>query len=537
LEKLYFGMAAQLLNPGAEVSRRGLALHTTISAAKGLQDVLRTNLGPKGTIKMLVSGAGDIKLTKDGKVLLDEMQIKNPTASLIARTATAQDDICGDGTTSTVLLIGELLKQSERYLAEGLHPRVITDGFDIARAELSKWLDDQKVPRTIDRELLVSVARCSLSTKLVEHMANHLSEMLADAVLLIKRDNLPIDLHMVEIQTMEHQTDADSRLVRGLVLDHGGRHPDMPKQLTNAYILTCNVSLEYEKSDVNSGFFYKSAEEREKMVDAEREVTNEKVRKIIALKKKLCDGTDKGFVVINQKGIDPQSLDLLARAGILGLRRAKRRNMERLTLACGGVAVNAVEDLQESDLGFAGNVYEQVLGEDKFTFIEGVENPFSCTLLLKGPNKHTIIQIRDAVRDGLRAVKHTIEDNCVLRGGGALEVAASRHLRKLGDAVPGKTKLGLYAFADALLVIPKTLAENGGFDAMDCVMKLQDEHMRGNQVGLDVSTGEPMDPLATGVYDGYLVKKQMFGLSSVIAEQLLLVDEILRAGRDVSGRK
>ncbi|KAA8498648.1 T-complex protein 1 subunit zeta 2 [Porphyridium purpureum] len=534
-------MAAQLLNPGAEVSRRGLALYTTISAAKGLQEVLRSNLGPKGTMKMLVSGAGDIKLTKDGNVLLNEMQIKNPTASLIARTATAQDDMVGDGTTSTVLLIGELLKQSERYLVEGLHPRVLADGFDIAREVLNGWIDSQKVSKKVDRELLVAVSRVALQTKLVEHLANQLAEMVADAVLLVKGENssAAIDLHMVEIMTMEHQTDGDSRLVRGLVLDHGGRHPDMPKQLKNCYILTCNVSLEHEKSDVNSGFFYRDAEQRERMVAAEREVVNEKVRKIIALKKKVCDGTDKHFVVVNQKGIDPQSLDMLAREGILGLRRAKRRNMERLALACGGNAVNSVEELTESDLGYAGNVFEQTLGEDKFTFIEDVENPYSCTLLLKGPNKHTIMQLKDAVRDGLRAVKLTIEDNCVLPGGGCFEVAASRHLRALADGgnIPGKTKLGIYAFADALLIIPKTLAENAGHDAQDCVMRLQDEQAAGKMVGLDVNTGEPMDPVATGVFDGYLVKKQMLSLSSIIAEQLLLVDEILRAGRDVSSGK
>jgi T-complex protein 1 subunit zeta len=528
-------MGARLLNSGAEVSRRGMALHTTIAAAKGLQGVMRSNLGPAGTIKMLVSGAGDIKITKDGKVLLDEMQIQNPTSAMIARAATAQDDVCGDGTTGTVLLIGELLKKAEQLLIEGLHPRVITDGFDVARDELVSWLETQKVPIDVDRELLVSVARCSLLTKLHDRLAAQLAEMVTDAVLTVSREGEQIDLHMVEIMTMEHMADRDSRLVKGLVLDHGGRHPDMPKSVENAYILTCNVSLEYEKSEVSSGFFYSNAEEREKLVDAERAVTDERVQKIIALKKKVCDGTEKGFVVINQKGIDPQSLDLLAREGILGLRRAKRRNMERLTLACGGIAVNSVDDLEADVLGFAGVVYEQVLSDEKYTFVEKVKNPFSCTLLLKGPYKHMIVQMKDAVRDGLRAVKNTIDDGCVLPGAGAFEVAAHAHLRKFADAnVSGKKKLGVMAYADALLVIPKTLAETSGHDALETMITLQEEHAKGHIVGVDIATGGAVDPKTAGIFDNFVVKKQMMSLASVISTQLLLVDEILRAGRDTN---
>lgn len=527
-------MSVRLLNQGAEVSRRGLALHTTIAAAKGLQGVMRSNLGPAGTIKMLVSGAGDIKITKDGKVLLDEMQIQNPTSAMIARAATAQDDVCGDGTTSTVLLIGEFLKKAEQLLIEGLHPRVITDGFDLARDELVTWLETQKVPVAVDRELLVSIARCSLLTKLHDKLAMQLAEMVTDAVMTVSREGEGIDLHMVEVMTMEHMSDRDSRLVKGLVLDHGGRHPDMPKQVKNAFILTCNVSLEYEKSEVASGFFYSNADEREKLVDAERAVTDDRVRKIIALKKQVCDGTDKGFVVINQKGIDPQSLDLLAREGILGLRRAKRRNMERLTLACGGLAVNSVDDLTEDLLGYAGNVYEQVLSEEKYTFVEEVKNPFSCTLLLKGPYRHSIRQMKDAVRDGLRSVKNTIDDGCVLPGAGAFEIAAHAHLQKYAqESVSGKKKLGVMAYADGLLVVPKTLAETSGHDPLETMIKLQEEHRKGHVVGLDVATGGPVDPKTAGIFDNFVVKKQMLSLASVISAQLLLVDEVLRAGRDV----
>lgn len=519
------------LNPKAEVARAAQALAVNISAAKGLQDVLKSNLGPKGTLKMLVSGSGDIKLTKDGNVLLHEMQIQHPTASLIARVATAQDDITGDGTTSNVLIIGELLKQADLYISEGLHPRLITEGFELARNKALEVLEEVKIKREMDRDTLVQVAGTSLRTKVHQELADLVTEHVVDAVLAIRKDKEPIDLHMVEIMEMQHKTDMDTTLVRGIVLDHGARHPDMKKRVENAYILTCNVSLEYEKTEVNSGFFYKSAGEREKLIKAERQFIDERVRKIIALKKEVCDGTDKGFVVINQKGVDPMSLDMLAKEGIVALRRAKRRNMERLTLACGGIAMNSVDDLTKDCLGFAGLVYEHVLGEDKYTFIEQCKHPKSVTLLLKGPNKHTLTQIKDAIHDGLRAVKNGIEDECVLPGAGAFEIAAYQELMKFKNEVKGRARLGVQAYADALLVIIKVLAQNSGLDPQEAIVKLQEEYTGpGQAVGLDIKTGEALIPLDAGIVDNYRVKKQLLHSCTVIATNLLLVDEIMRAG-------
>ncbi|XP_065765570.1 T-complex protein 1 subunit zeta-2 isoform X3 [Muntiacus reevesi] len=465
--------AIKAINSKAEVARAQAALAVNICAARGLQDVLRTNLGPKGTMKMLVSGAGDVKLTKDGNVLLHEMQIQHPTASLIAKVATAQDDITGDGTTSNVLIIGELLKQADLYI----------------------------------------------------------SEAVVDSVLAIRRPNYPIDLFMVEIMEMKHKSETDTKLIKGLVLDHGARHPDMKKRVDDAFILTCNVSLEYEKTEVSSGFFYKTAEEKEKLVKAERKFIEDRVQKIIDLKDKVCAQSNKGFVVINQKGIDPFSLDALAKHGILALRRAKRRNMERLSLACGGVAVNSVEDLSVDCLGHAGLVYECTLGEEKYTFIEDCINPRSVTLLVKGPNKHTLTQIKDAVRDGLHAIKNAIEDGCVVPGAGAVEVAIAEALATYKHTIQGRARLGVQGFADALLIIPKVLAQNSGYDLQETLVKVQAEHSDSKQpVGIDLNTGEPMVAADAGVWDNYCVKKQLLHSCTVIATNILLVDEIMRAG-------
>mmetsp|Transcript_18542 Transcript_18542/g.27127 ORF Transcript_18542/g.27127 Transcript_18542/m.27127 type:complete len:542 (+) Transcript_18542:141-1766(+) len=531
--------ALQAINPRAMVMRKKQAFMVNVNAAKGLQEVLHSNLGPKGTLKMLVGGAGQIKITKDGRTLLGEMQIQHPTACMIGRTATAQDDSCGDGTTSVVLFCGELLSTAQRFIDEGLHPRIIADGFEKAREHVSEFLDDFKISPEGDirenRELLMSVARTALRTKLQIDLADQLTQICTDAVMTISTPGQPIDLHMIEKMHMVHRSASETRLVKGLVLDHGVRHPDMPTFLENCYILTLNVSLEYEKTEIESGFYYNSAEQRDKMVAAERVFTDEKVQKILELKRKVCTAENgKNFVIISQKGIDPASLDMLCRDGIMALRRAKRRNMERLTLACGGTPVNSVDDLDEDVLGWAGKVHETALGDDKYTFVEDVANPKSVTILMKGPNPHTIAQIKDAVKDGTRAVKNAIDDGSVVPGAGAFEIAASESLRKFELSVSGKEKLGVRAFSEALLVIPKTLAKNSGLDILDTILAAQEEHLKtGKAIGIDVETGDPTLPAENGIWDNAIVKRQFVSLSTIMASQLLLVDEVMRAGRNM----
>jgi len=238
-------------------------------------------------------------------------------------------------------------------------------------------------------------------------------------------------------------------------------------------------------------------------------------------------------VVINQKGIDPLANSILAKNGIMGLRRAKRRNMERITLACGGSQVNTFDDLTPEVLGFAGHVYEHILGEEKFTFIEEVEKPFSVTMLIKGPNSYTINQIKDAIRDGVRAVKNTIEDGCVVPGGGAFQIGCHFDLMKYKNTeVSGRIKLGVQTFADAMLIIPKTLARNGGHDSINAIVSLQEEYSKGNIVGLDLTTGNCLNPIDEGIWDNYRVLRQMINAAAEISTQLLLVDEIIRGGKN-----
>ena len=532
--------SVNFINEKAEELDKEKALLMNSSAASSLQSVLRTNLGPKGTEKMLVGGAGQVKITKDGNVLLHEMTIIHPTAQMIARAATAQDDTVGDGSSSNVLFIGELLSQSIRYVKEGIHVSHLVDGIESAKKKSLAFLDECKFkPEKIDREFLLNVARTALRTKLPVKLADQMTEIVTDAVLTIKKDT-GIDLHMIEIMHQKEKMSSDSRLVKGLVLDHGGRHPAMPKRLENCYILNCNVSLEYENTEVHSKLIYSNAEQREKLLISEHKATDDLCRKIISLKRDVCDSEEgkkanKHFVVINQKGIDPLSLDLLAREGILALRRAKKRNAERLVLACGGNAVNSFDDLTKDDLGQADLVYEEELDEEKYTFIEGVKNLQSCTILVRAASKYEIAQIKDAVRDGLRAVKNVFDDQCVIPGAGAFEISCSEMLKDYSKSkeVEGKQFYGVNAFAEALLIIPKAICENAGIDPQESILNTIKAYKENNKLmGIDINdSGKSLNPIDHGIMDNYCVKKSFLNISPVLAQQFLMVDEIIRAGK------
>uniref|UniRef100_A0A2K6NMH7 Chaperonin containing TCP1 subunit 6B n=1 Tax=Rhinopithecus roxellana TaxID=61622 RepID=A0A2K6NMH7_RHIRO len=425
------------LNPKAEVAQTEAVLVVNISVTWGLQDVLKTNLGPKGTMKMLVSGAGDIKLTKDGNVLLHEMQIQHATASLIAKVATAQDDITSDSTTSNGLIIEELLKQADLYISEGLHPRIITGGFEAAKEKALQFLEEVKVRKEMDRETLINVARTSLGTKV------H-AEAVVNSILAIKRQDEPIDLFMVVIMEMKHKSETDTSLIRGLVLT------------TEHSIL---------------------------------------IRR-------------KRWRMYTFLSLKENSLKIRVKKN-----RTEKESLERLTLACGEVALNSFDNLNPDCLGHAGLVYKHTLGEEKCTFIEKCNKTCSVTLLIKGPNKHTLIQ------DGLRAVKNAIDEGCVFPGANAVEVAMAEALIKYKPSVKGRAQLGVQAFADVLLIIPKVLAQNSGFDLQEILVKIQAECSESGQlVGVDLDTGEPMVAAEVGIWDNHCVKKQLLhssGMSSL----------------------
>mmetsp|Transcript_4882 Transcript_4882/g.12480 ORF Transcript_4882/g.12480 Transcript_4882/m.12480 type:complete len:523 (-) Transcript_4882:264-1832(-) len=503
-------------------SKATYSTYISISAAKGLQDVMKKNLGPKGAFKILVSGSGDIKITKSGNLLLKEMQIQNPIALLIAKTIYAQNFFCGDGTTSIILLLGELFRNIENYIEKNIHPQVLCEGINVAKKELESWLDSQIIIPKKKKQNLIKLAKSIFKTKIKNSHLDNISRIVVDAVLTIQRQKEISDINLIEILQMEDQNDSESRFVRGIVLDHGARHPDMPKILHNVFILVCNISLEYEKSEINSNFISTSYEKKGKLSNKERDIIDKKINKIIQLKRLVCKGGNKSFLIVNQKGIDNISLDLLCREGILGLRRTKKKNMERISILCNAIPINSSDDIDSTVLGFAGIVYEKTIGEEKFTFIENVSNPFSGTILVKGMNAFLRKNTEEIIRDGIKSIKLCFEDKGYLLGGGITELNGSTHLSFYADKIHGEKKFGVLALSKSLLVIPETLNENEGKNFLKN-RKMQNEKEKFNIHKKE----ETFYPNKETIFDCFSSKKQVFNSVCSIATQILQIDEIL----------
>jgi T-complex protein 1 subunit zeta len=500
-------------------SGKGLSLYITISAAKGLQEIIKTNLGPKGSLKILVNSSGDIKITKEGSILLREMQIQNPIASLIAKTIFSQKSYIGDGTTTKILLLGEVLKKMEIFLENGIHPQILCEGIDLGRRELERWLPSEGYQINIDKKALLNVAYSVVSTKINIKIAEKMSKILVEAILTIFQKGYQLDLNMIEIMQIENHNEMDSRWVKGIVLDHGARHPDMPKLVNNAFILLCNASLEYEKTDLNSRFVICSTFQNENLFTKERRLIDKKIHKIIQLKRFVCKDKNRNFVIINQKGIDSSALDLLAKEGILGIRRAKRRNMERISVLCNCIPINSFDDLSTDCLGFAGLIYEQEIGEEKYTFIENVTNPFSGTILIKGKNSILRKQIEDSIKNTLKTLKECIENQGILKGSGEIELQASEHLIKYSKKLKGKKKFGVEGLGLALLIIPKTLIHNSGnFDSKNSFGLLNKRNSSDSYVKKFKNNS---------IFDCFSVKKKIYDSVCLLSCQLLLIDDII----------
>lgn len=470
---------------------------------------------------MLVSGSGELKITKDGFVLLQEMQIQNPIASLIAKSISIQNYKLGDGTTSIVIILGEIFRQIEKYIEKGIHPQIICQGIDLGKRELEKWLPTQTVTLKVDKSSLLLLANSLLSTKLKKNLASKVASIVTEAVLTIYREGEEIDLEMIEMISMESQVELESRFIKGIVLDHGSRHVGMPSILNDTFILLCNISLEYEKAEFDSEFTFNSIDKQEKLSYKERDYVDKKVKKIIQLKRLVCKDVKKSFLIINQKGIDMVSLDILSKEGILAIRRAKRKNLERISLMCNAVPINSVDDIKAEVLGYAGLVYEQLVGEEKYTFIENVSNPFSGTILIKGKNIFLKQQIKDAIKNCLTTLKIFIRDKSVLIGGGQIELAIYNHLITYSNLIKGRKKFGIIALAAGILSIPKVLSENSGEDPYLYFNKIE------NILTQNKSFSSTSKFNQTDIFDCFTVKKQILNSVCSIANNILLIDEII----------
>jgi thermosome len=476
--------------------------------------------------KMLIDSLGDITITNDGAAILDEVEVEHPAAKMMVEVAKTQDDMVGDGTTTAVVLAGELLRRAEELLNQNIHPTVIVSGYRKAANTAIKTLNKIGIAVDLkDRETLKKVAITAMASKAVGAAKEHLAEIAIDAVKQIterRGDKNVADIDQVQIIKKEGKSLFDTQLVRGMIIDKEVVHPGMPKRVKNAKIALLDCPLEIEKTEFNAEIRIRDPAQMKAFLDQENRMLREMVDKIKA------SGAD---ILFCQKGIDDMAQHFLAKKGILAARRVKQSDMEKLARATGGRVVTHIDDLKPKDLGKAGLVEERKVGEDKMIFIENCKNPKSVAILIRAGLERMVDEAERAMNDALSVISDVIEYNKVVAGGGAIESEIAKHLRDYAPKVGGREQLAIEAFAEAIEVVPKTLAENAGLEPIDILVGLRAAHEKrnGHLMGVNVFTGKIMDMYENGVIEPESVKEQAIKSAAEAASMILRIDDVIAA--------
>ena len=520
------GQPVLILKEGTARRRGREAQRNNIMAARVISEVLRTTLGPRGMDKMLIDSLGDITITNDGAAILEEVEVEHPAAKMIVEVAKTQDDMVGDGTTTAVVLAGELLRRAEELLDQNIHPTVIVSGYRKA----SKMAVDtlSKLGNTVDindRETLRKLALTSMASKAVGAAKDHLADIAIDAVKQISEERggrMVADIDQIQIVKKEGKSLFDSQLVKGIIVDKEVVHPGMPKRVDDAKIALLDVALEVEKTEFSAEIRIRDPTQMKAFLDQETRMLKEMVDKI---KKSGAN------VVFCQKGIDDMAQHFLAKEGILAARRAKQSDMEKLARATEGKISSNLDDLKAQDLGKAGLVEERKVGEDKMVFVEDCKHPRSVAILIRAGLERMVDEAERAMKDALSVVSDVIEYNKIVPGGGAIESELARKLRGYATEVGGREQLAIEAFAESLEVIPKTLAENAGLEPIDILVGLRSAHekARGEAKGINVFTGKIADMNAEGVIEPSRVKEQAVKSAGEAASMILRIDDVIAA--------
>ncbi|MHC1566932.1 MAG: thermosome subunit alpha [Candidatus Syntropharchaeia archaeon] len=524
------GQPILILKEGSERTRGKDAQDRNILAAKVVASAVRTTLGPKGMDKMLVDSLGDVVITNDGATILKEMDIEHPAAKMMVEIAKTQDDEVGDGTTTAVVLAGELLKQAEELLEQDVHPTVIAAGFRMAAEKACEILDSIGIEiSSDDEEALKKLAQTAMTGKGAEVAREKLTDLAVKAVKAIVDEDGTVDIDNIQVEKKMGGSTDDSMLIEGMVIDKERVHPNMPKRVENAKIALINAALEIEKTEIDAKIEITSPDQLKSFLDEEERMLKEMVDKIAA------SGAN---VVFCQKGIDDIVQHYLAKAGILAVRRVKKSDMEKLARATGGKIITNVEEIEEKDLGEAGLVEERKIGEDEMIFVEECKNPKSVSILLRGGTEHVVDEIERGLHDALRVVGVAVEDKKQIAGGGATEVELALRLRDYAATVGGREQLAIEGFADALDTIPRTLAENAGLDPIDMLVSLRAAHEQGSKyAGLDVYAGNTIDMLEAGVVEPLRVKMQAINSATEAATMILRIDDVIAAAKSKEPEK
>ena len=492
------------------------AQRNNILAGKVLAETVRTTLGPKGMDKMLVDGLGDIVVTNDGVTILKEMDIEHPAAKMLVEVAKTQEDEVGDGTTTAVIIAGELLKKSESLLDQDIHPTIIAMGYRQAAEKAQEILDDIAID-SVDEETLIKVAMTAMTGKGTEAAREPLAKLIVDAVQKVAEDGA-VDTDNIKIEKKDGAVVEDSTLVEGVIVDKERVHPGMPSEVKDAKIALVNSPLEVKETEVDAEIRITDPAQMQAFIEQEEKMVKDMVDEVAE------SGAN---VLFAQKGIDDLAQHYLSKAGILAVRRVKKSDIEKLARATGANVVTNLEDLTADDLGEAGIVEERKVSGEEMIFVEECSVAKSVTLFVRGSTKHIVDEIVRAIEDAIGVVAATVEDDKVVAGGGAPEIAMAKKLKDYADSISGREQLAVNAFAEALEIVPKTLAENAGLDSIDSLVDLRAAHENSAVMGLDVFTGKVADMKEAGVIEPKRVKKQAIQSASEAAEMILRIDDVI----------
>lgn len=515
-----------ILPEGAQRTTGKTAQRNNILAGKLVAETVRTTLGPKGMDKMLVDALGDVIVTNDGVTILQEMQIEHPAAKMVVEIAKTQENEVGDGTTTAVVIAGELLKKAEDLLEKDIHPTMITRGYRLAAQKANEVLHAIAVPISADNEeLLLKIATTAMTGKGTEDAKDHLAQLTVHAIKKVEEkegNKILIDTKNVKIIKQVGASIEDSELIDGIVLDKERLHNGMPRTVNNAKIALIDSAIEVRSTETDAKIQINNPEQMQAFIDQEEKMLRRMVEKIAA---------SGATAVLCQKGIDDLAQHFLAKKNIFAVRRVKKSDMDALSRATGATIVTNIEDLSAADVGRA-DVEEKNVGDENMIFIKNCQHPKAVTILLRGSTEHVLDEVKRTIEDALGVVAATVRSGKVTAGAGAPEIEVAKELRKYAESLRGREQLAVLAFAEAMEVIPRTLAENAGLDPIDIITALKAEHDKGEKwVGVNVFTGEVMNAWNASVLEPLQVKTQAVSSAAEVAIMILRIDDVIAAGK------
>jgi thermosome len=520
------GQQVIVLKEDTERQRGRDARRSNMMAAQIIAEVLKTTLGPRGMDKMLIDSLGDITITSDGATVLEEIDVQHPAAKMMIEVAKTQDKEVGDGTTTSVLLAGALLEKAGELIDDNIHPSIIINGYQVASKKALEALEKASISVDMDdHETLMKLSNTSMRSKAVSNARDHLSRVVIDAIMQIvenRNGETIADVDNVQIVKKEGQSLTETELVKGIIVDKEAVHAGMPKKIKSAKIALLDAALEVKKTEFDAEIRITNPNNIKAFLDSEAEMLKKKVDQIVAT------GAN---VVFCQKGIDDMAQHYFAKAGVLGARRVKKSDMEKLAKATGGKVVSNLADLKPQDLGVCGLVEEKKVGNDKMIFVEECKDPHAVAIFIRAGLERMIDEAERSLNDALHVIADIAEVPQMVAGGGAIEMEMAKAVREHAAQMGGREQLAIEAFAEALEVIPRTLAENAGLDILDTMVAMKAAHAKkdGYHMGVNVLGEGVIDMLTEGVVEPKVVKEQAIKSGIEVASMILRIDEVVAA--------